>query len=132
MRESTRLGIDRFIVFGIVLPLAVVGCSMFRSVPEVRAALTASRAAAQGLLELIDFIEGNGGDQGMADAARQALQEKDYGKSLAASYLAIEKMRARGVLVPSHIDRALYMVRGASAAQAFDDLSKAMRSTLDD
>ncbi len=112
--------------------LSFYGCAALQASPEVRVALTAARAASQGLLELIDFIEGNGGDQGMADAAREALREDDYGKSLAASYVAIEKMRNRGVLVPSHIDRSLYMVRGAMAAQAVDNLAKAMRNSLDE
>ena len=115
-----------------VASLSLVSCSALRSSPEVRTALSATRAAATGLLELIEFIEGNGGPQDMADSATEALREKDYGKSIAACYLGIETMRANGVVVPEHIDRALYMVRGAMAARAFDDLAKAMRSTLAD
>lgn len=109
-----------------------VGCSAFLSNPKVRTALTATRAATTGLLELIDYIEGNGGSQEKANNARQALHERDYGKSLAACYLGVEEMRANGAVVPEHIDRALYMVRGAAAAQSFDDLAKAMRSSLDE
>ncbi len=124
------LAVRLFGAYGLLI--AALGCAAFRSGPEVRTALTAGRAASLGLLELIDYIEGNGGSQEKANKARQALHERDYGKSLAASYLGVEEMRANGAVVPQQIDRALYMVRGAAAAQAFDDLSKAMRSTLDD
>ncbi len=94
--------------------------------------LTGARAAALGILELINFIEEENGSEELAEAARDALREKDYGAALAASYMAVEEMRARGVGIPLEIDRALYMVRGAMAAQAFDDLAKAMRQSLDE
>ena len=116
----------------IALLSAVPGCAALRSSPEVRTVLTAARAASLSLLELIDFIEGNGGPKEKADAARKALHERDFGKSLAACYLGVEAMRADGHDVPLEIDRALYVVRGAMAAQAFDDLAKAMRQSLDD
>ena len=115
-----------------ILTAICISCTALTSAPEVRTVLSAARAASLGILELIDFIESNGGPQDKADAARTALREKDYGAALAASYLAVEHMRARGVLVPEHIDRSLYMIKGAMAAQAFDDLAKAMRSTVDD
>ncbi len=116
------------LIVALMAPLS--GCAGI--VPAAQTALSATRAIALGALEIIDFIEEKGGPQDMADAARKSLRERDYGKALAACYLAVEQMRDRGVLVPSHIDRALYMVRGALAAQVFDDLAKAMRSTLDE
>ncbi len=116
----------------LLLSAICMGCSALASVPEVRTVLSAARAASLGILELIDFIESNGGSQDKADAAKEALRGKDYGAALAAGYLGVEELRARGVLVPEHIDRSLYMIKGAMAAQAFDDLAKAMRSSLDD
>lgn len=112
----------------VMLALATAGCG-FEAVPEVRALMTATRAAASGILELIDFIEGAGDD---ASEVRNTLQEKDYGKALAMCYVAVEGIRERGMHVPEHVDRALYLVQGAMAAEAFGDLARAMRSTIDE
>lgn len=107
------------------------GCGLANQ-PQVKTALTAARVAAIGILELVDFIEDNGGDSEKVTIARTALREKDYGAALAASYLAVEELRARQVYIPEHIDRALYMVKGAMAAQAFEDVARAMRATVPD
>ena len=111
---------------------ALPGCAALRTSPEVRTVLTVARAAHIGLGELIDFVDGNGGSHEMADAARDALREDDYGKALGIAYMGVADMRARGVPVPEHINRAVYIIDRAMTAQALDELSKAMRATLDE